>query len=644
MGLALGATRYSSPSSRRARVSRPMTSSSRRRTPFRPHSRKAAVRDQSTEGPPVGGPSFFPQRTQGPEDGQSFGAWLIGRAGLTVQSGGTYGSTARSMDLREQSTMQTRPRTLIAISLRACLTLALGVEAVVVAQSPTKAEALRGDLMVDARYRLSSRVDLQANQTTSPPPQSESLSQSVDCPSEQRPSVSPPPPVTPTTMANGAVLPDRSPRPMTLDKANDPIFQATSRIAEPVGFRALVQRAVELHPQVKENEGYSEEARYLLRQQEAGLLPSAEINLSYFRVIDRNFESDSLDNILERTRATERADEVISVNQLVTDFGATANRIKAAANRLRAAALGVDNAAEQVALNTVAAWYDVYALRTVLAVTRAYRADQEQSRSAIAQRIEQGASAEVDGALVENAIAQLDIRNARFSQQLAEAEARFTELTGAPPPEGLMRAPELGRIPATVEGARAEAENVTASVAARFQARAAELDAKASRRDLLPSIGASVNAARYGVLESPREYDVVGRVTLRQRLFGGLPQRAAAAGARADAIAARARRVAEENARDAAIAFAKLKALDAQLVSLEAAYMATRATRDATLLRFANSRGTLFDAINASDTFYAAAAAYIEALTNRDTARYELLARTGNLLPALEISSYEIPR
>jgi adhesin transport system outer membrane protein len=257
--------------------------------------------------------------------------------------------------------------------------------------------------------------------------------------------------------------------------------------------------------------------------------------------------------------------------------------------------------------------------------------------------VQRQVTAPVDAALVDNAIAQIDIRLARFEQQLASSEARFRELTGSPPPPVLMRAPELGRIPATIEQARAAADTSPATRAAQFQSDAAEKDARAARRDLLPSVSASIDGGRYGLLESRRNYDLVARVTLRQRLFGGLPQRAKAAGAHAEAQEARARRIEEENARDAATAFSDLAALDQQVEALEQSYIATRRTRDATKRRFDVARGTLFDVLNASDTFYAAAVGYVQALAQRDAGRYVLLARTGALLDALQVPTYVIP-
>ena len=67
--------------------------------------------------------------------------------------------------------------------------------------------------------------------------------------------------------------------------------------------------------------------------------------------------------------------------------------------------------------------------------------------------------------------------------------------------------------------------------------------------------------------------------------------------------------------------------------------LAARLSRDTIEERFRVSRGTLFDVIDANDAYFGAAAAYVESLADRDAAHYVLLARTGRLLPALQITS-----
>ena len=168
--------------------------------------------------------------------------------------------------------------------------------------------------------------------------------------------------------------------------------------------------------------------------------------------------------------------------------------------------------------------------------------------------------------------------------------------------------------------------------------RAARDDARAAARDMLPNISTGIDAGRYGLFER-RDYDVRARLSLRMRLGGAQGARLDQIRARANGVAARSSRVREETARDAAIAWADVQALGEQTAALERSYVAARLSRDTIEERFRVSRGTLFDVIDANDAYFGAAAAYVESLADRDAAHYVLLARTGRLLPALQITS-----
>lgn len=438
--------------------------------------------------------------------------------------------------------------------------------------------------------------------------------------------------------AQSLALPQASERPLTVDTGADPILSLGQDDAGDPRFRDTVLTAIARHPALAEVQAQLQEARAAKREARAGLLPSAEYSLSAYQIIDRSFRN-SLDNIIQRSVLERRTDLTGQVNQLIWDFGATSYRIGAAGDRLRAASATIDGTADQIALNTIAAWYDIFAGRTLLGLAEAYRQSVVENRDSVKQRIDQGASAASDIARVDTAIASLDTRLARYRRELANAEARYQELTGAPPPSAMTRGPVLGTLPAGVEGAREAAENVPTVTIARAQSEAARREAKALRADTLPQLSASVEAGRYGAFEVARDYDVRARLTLRQRLFGGIYERAEQGEARAVAARARADRAREEAGRDAATAYTDLMAIEAEIASLASAYVASRQTRDALTTRFLASRGSLLDVLAASDTYFAAAAAYIQAIAERDAARYVLLSRTGRLLTALDIPS-----
>jgi outer membrane protein, adhesin transport system len=438
-----------------------------------------------------------------------------------------------------------------------------------------------------------------------------------------------------------AALPEPTADPMRIDPATDPILRLARDHASEEEFRAAIAGAVERHPGTLEYAASSAEARAVVAEAEERRLPSVDLNVSSYRVLSREFSNDP-ENIIERSRPDQRTDAILTVQQTIWDFGASAGRVAAAGARLRAAAAEAEAGADRIALAAVAAWYDVFAARALVAVTEGFVANQQELRDAVAERIRQGVSAPGDTARVESYLASAQTRLARFRRFLANAESRFAELTGAPPPPDLERAP-VAELPAmTRDAAQLAAMSSPQARAAQAGADAARQEAKAVRADRYPQISAGIDAGRYGVFENETDYDIRGRVTMRQRLFGGTEARVAQANARVQAADARATRIREEAARDAAIAWSDVQALQEQLKALEASYIASRRSRDVLLERFINSRGDLFDVVAAEDAYFETATAYIQALSELDAARYVLLSRTGRLLDSLDIDPADI--
>jgi adhesin transport system outer membrane protein len=162
------------------------------------------------------------------------------------------------------------------------------------------------------------------------------------------------------------------------------------------------------------------------------------------------------------------------------------------------------------------------------------------------------------------------------------------------------------------------------------------------RSEALPNVTAGIDAGRYGVFETERDYDVRARVTLRHRFFGGAEPRVEQAQARARSVEARADRIRQEAERDASIAWSDVQALEAQAEALRESYIASRRSRDVLFERFRAARGSLFDVLEANDAYFETAVAYVQAISELDAARYVLLSRTGKLLEALDIAPPEL--
>ncbi len=439
------------------------------------------------------------------------------------------------------------------------------------------------------------------------------------------------PPAPPPT------LPPPSTDPLQIDLSADPILRLARGQAPADEFRALVDAAVEHHPGTLEAEANTAEARSVVSEANERRLPSIDLLVSSNHSLSRRF-GDLTENIIERSQPRDRTDATLTVSQTLYDFGAGADRVSAAGARLRAAGADAEANADQIALNGIAAWYDVFAYRALVGLSEAFVRNQQELRAAVEERIRQGASAPGDTARVDSYLASAQTRLAEFRRQLANAEARFTELMGESPPARLERAP-VATLPAMSKDAAALAAMSSAQPrAAQAIADATRQEARALRADRMPQIGASVDANRYGVFENSTDYDIRGRLTLRQHLFGGTEGRLAQAEARSNSADAHAARIRDEASRDASIAWSDVQALKEQLSATEASYIASRRSRDVLVQRFVYERGNLFDVVAAEDSYFETATAYIRALSELDAARYVLLSRTGGLLPALGIN------
>ncbi|MBB5700128.1 TolC family protein [Sphingomonas yantingensis] len=436
--------------------------------------------------------------------------------------------------------------------------------------------------------------------------------------------------------AQAGGLPVPSGDPLRIDADADPILRLARTQTATDTFARAIQAAVTRNPSLDEASAQVEEAREVRSEARARTLPTADLSISTFQVIDRAFSNDP-GNVLERSRPSARTDGLLRVQQPVVDFGASGARIRAAQARLTGAQASVEDTATRLALQAVSAWYNVYGYRTLVRLSEAFGNSQREIRRGVEARISQGAAATGDIAQVDSYIASSAAQLADFRRQLASAEAQYAAVVGEPAPADLARAPvpALGGITAaTLPG---ETDRLPLVRAARQGVQAARADVRALQGDRLPQLSAGIDAGRYGIIETARDYDVRGSLTLSMRIGGGIDQRIGQARARAGGAEARLRRTLIEVRRDAEIALADVAALSDAQEAIRENYLASRRSRDVLAERFRVSRGTLFDLLAADNNYFGVAARFIQTTIELDTARYALLARTGRLLSALDI-------
>lgn len=436
--------------------------------------------------------------------------------------------------------------------------------------------------------------------------------------------------------APGSTLPAPSRNPLAIDPKADPILRLALPGTDATAFRSAIRSVVERNPTLAEAEARRDEVRANRNEARAGQYPVVDLSYTHFQVLKREFSNDP-QNILERSRPRERTDAILRLQQPLFDFGTTRSRISAGNRRLEAATAAIDDSSAQIAMRGIAAWYQVFGYRALVRLSTSFVEGQRALRGAIQTRIDQGYSAPGDIAQVESYIAAAEAQLAGYRRSLASAEAQYEALTGSPPPRELGRAPADDSAPVSEARARSDAETIPAVRSARLTAEASRYDARTAKSNMLPGLTVGVDAGRYGVFQNERDYDIRGNVTFSARFGGGAAQRLDASEARARGAEAAYLRTRDDAMRDAAIAWADVKALEESEAAIRDNYLATRQSRDVLAERFRVARGTLFDLLAAETNYFNVAARYVETVTELDISRYALLTRRGKLLDTFAI-------
>lgn len=440
-----------------------------------------------------------------------------------------------------------------------------------------------------------------------------------------------------------AALPAPSENPLALDRSSDPVLALAEATTDRATFAAAIRAAVEQHPALAEVQASRDEALGARNEARALAWPVADVSLSYFKVLDREFSNDP-QNILERSRPGERTDALLRLNAPVIDFGRAQSRIRSGDERLLAADANISDSAQRLARASIAAWYQVFTYRALVRLGEAFVANQDELHSALQKRVEEGASAPADLAQFDSYRAAAHSQLADFQRQLSAAEAQYQAFVGQPAPQNLGRAPAADTLGITRDALATSVENLPSVERARRLAHAAEFDAKAARAQELPSVSVGLDAGRYGVFENDRDYDIRASVTLSQRFFGGAKQRTDQAEARERQALATYDRTRIEAQRDAEIALSDVQALADSAAALREDYFTSRQSRDVLFQRFLAARGSLYDVLMAQTNYFNVAVRFVTAVSELDIARYDLLAKTGQLLDSLHINPSEAPK
>ncbi|PZN95911.1 MAG: hypothetical protein DCF31_05080 [Alphaproteobacteria bacterium] len=421
-------------------------------------------------------------------------------------------------------------------------------------------------------------------------------------------------------------IPAPSARPQDIAPGSDTFLRALAdRTAAPL-FSARVTAAADSLPVLGERLADVAAARAQRDQARSRLFPGIGLDLVASRTIARDLQLPTTQ--VENLSPLRRNDAIGSVEQLITDFGASSARIRAGNAATDAARADLDATRNTALLQLVGSWYDVLAAQTAMALAQSHVERMQVLADGAALRFATGVDSGGDVARARSYLAAAQGQKIGFDRRLRSAEARYLELFGTLP--GAVARPDIGAGPSAGEGAvRPEL------VAARFDERAAAAALDAARADRLPRLDARISSAGYDVLRGTAPaYDVRAQLTLRQRFSTG-----GAEAARVAELAARRRsaafavdRIAAATDRELGVAAADVDGLADSVPPLERAYLDSRRARDLYAEQFRVSRGTLFDVLRAERDLLEAALVLARANYELDVARFTLLARQGGLI------------
>lgn len=417
----------------------------------------------------------------------------------------------------------------------------------------------------------------------------------------------------------------------------DPLFAA----GKTVTLSEIIQKVINQHPVLEERRAFLATAQARTREQKGYLFPTLDINMAGGREWSRNA---STIPIKERGfRSLDRGESSITLNQLLFDGFQSPRRLAAALDREENAEYQLLDTSESIGLRAVEIYLDILRYHALLDAAKETLNKHQTILSSIRQREKAGFDT---GADLYQAMTRSILAETRLVAQeggLAKATSSYRETVGeVPMAEMVLPGFEAKWIPNLLEQIISVAEENSPVI------RAAEAEVKSRKNELevatgvfFPQINFDLKRSRNQNLDGTKgpNDDVTAMLQLRYNLFrGGVDsarkRQAVSEYQRAISSLAETKRKLRESVR---LSYDAIKTARQQLEKEKRHVEESSKLVEAYKAQLQIGTRTLLALLDAEDERFAAAAGLKNQSYLLLFSQYELLAKMGKLMNALQI-------
>ncbi|TVP68860.1 MAG: hypothetical protein EA339_15495 [Rhodobacteraceae bacterium] len=381
------------------------------------------------------------------------------------------------------------------------------------------------------------------------------------------------------------------------------------------GFGKQITRAVETHPQLAASSASVRAAQARSEAEGRGFLPQFAVSATLGSLVNGGLSGSGFSPALR-------------VMQLVYDGGASASRQVAAQARVFESRGDRQEIAAALALDAVAAWYELRAARARASIAAENVRAHELAFAQVAARADAGAGGNADVLTAQARLATARARAADAAARVARSEAGFAASFGQRPAAALSAPPGAPQLPAQSDEMLIATSPRILGINAGIAAAQADVSVVQSQRfPRLRVDGAVQRGGSRATLDLDQDIGAPGN---RQALIR-------AAQAQVDVMLAERENLAREIVRALSDLRSDQRAGAARVSAAREAVRANRATVEASREEFSIGRRSLLGLLDAERDLFDATESLIAAEREVALSGYAALALTGDILDVFAI-------